>query len=105
MIAIGGMEDHVHILCYMSRILTVAEMIRDLKKESTKWLKKKDVSLGSFFWQEGYGVFSISPSHVDSLRSYIAGQEEHHHRETYQDEYRRLLTKYGIEFDERYMWD
>ncbi len=102
---VGGVEDHVHILCYMSRTLTVAELIRVTKKESSKWIKTKGEGLASFRWQEGYGAFSISPSHVDALRTYIEDQEAHHRRETFQDEYRRLLIKYGIEFDERYVWD
>jgi REP-associated tyrosine transposase len=102
---IGGMEDHVHILCLMSRTITIAELLRDLKRESSKWLKARDADLAEFHWQDGYGAFSISPSHVDSVRTYIARQEEHHHQETYQDEYRRLLRKYAIEFDERFVWD
>ncbi len=89
----------------MSRTRTVADLIRDLKKESSKWIKTRDGVPSTFRWQEGYGAFSISPSHVDALREYIANQETHHRRETFQDEYRRLLDKYGIEFDERYVWD
>ncbi len=102
---VGGVEDHVHLLCYMSRTFSVAELIRVMKKESSKWIKTKGEGLAGFHWQEGYGAFSISPSHVDGLRAYIEQQEEHHRQETFQDEYRRLLTKYGIDFDERYVWD
>ncbi len=102
---VGGVEDHVHILCFMSRTRTIAELIRDLKKESTKWLKKKEGGPSDFRWQEGYGTFSISPSHVDALRRYIENQEAHHRRETFKEEYCRLLEKYGIEYDERYVWD
>ena len=102
---VGGVEDHVHILCMLSRKCTVADFLRELKRDSSKWIKTKKTSLSSFHWQFGYGAFSVSPSHVNSLRKYIADQEEHHRRETFQDEFRRLLKKYGVEYDERYVWD
>ena len=102
---VGGVEDHVHFLCMLSRKCTVADLVRELKRESSKWIKTKEASLSSFHWQFGYGAFSVSPSHVNSLRKYIADQEEHHRRETFQDEFRRLLKKYGVEYDERYVWD
>ena len=101
----GGVEDHVHILCFLSKIEGVSVLIRELKRESSQWLKTKGPGLESFYWQSGYGAFSISPSHVDALKEYIANQEEHHRQESFQDEFRRLLTKYGIEYDERYVWD
>jgi putative transposase len=102
---VGGVADHVHLLCRLSRTHTVAEFIRELKRESSKWVKDKDAELADFHWQGGYGVFSISPAHVKALTAYIANQEEHHKKETYQDEFRRILTKYGVEYDERYVWD
>ena len=101
----GGVEDHVHILCRFSRNISVADFVRDLKKESSKWIKEQGPDLADFRWQAGYGVFSISPSHVDPLTRYIANQEEHHSEESYQDEFRRLCRIYGIEIDERYVWD
>ena len=67
--------------------------------------KQRDPSLRDFYWQDGYGAFSVSPSHVDPLCQYISTQEEHHRRETFQDEFRRLCLKYGVELDERYAWD
>jgi hypothetical protein len=76
-----------------------------LKRESSKWLKEQSPDLASFYWQNGYGAFSISPGHVEKLMDYIATQEEHHKAETYQDEFRRLLTYYDIEYDEKYLWD
>ncbi len=102
---IGGVEDHVHVLCRLSRTHTIADLVRELKRESSKWVKEKDGGPADFHWQGGYGAFSISPGHVEPLRGYIAGQEEHHKKETFQDEFRRLLRKYGIEYDERYVWD
>ncbi len=102
---VGGTEDHVHMLCVLSREQTVSDLVRDLKRESSKWIKTKSPALGAFYWQQGYGAFSVSPSHVEALRGYIANQEEHHRSETFQDEFRRLMEKYGIEYDERYVWE
>jgi putative transposase len=104
-IKVGGVEDHVHILCRLSKQGDVSALVRDLKRDSSKWIKSERSSLTDFHWQAGYGAFSISPSHVDGLNHYIANQEEHHRKETFQDELRRLCHKYGIEIDERYVWD
>jgi putative transposase len=104
-VIIGGVADHVHILTRFSRTHAVAELLRELKRESSKWLKTKSADLSDFHWQDGYGAFSVSPSHVEPLKQYIAEQEQHHSRESFQDEYRRLLRKYGLEWDERYVWD
>jgi REP element-mobilizing transposase RayT len=104
-IRIGGVEDHVHILCRLSKTLDVSTLIRELKRDSSKWIKEEYPQLADFHWQNGYGGFSISPSHVEVLRAYIENQEEHHRRESFQDEFRRLCRKYGIDIDERYVWD
>jgi len=89
----------------MGRTISVADLVRELKRDSSKWVKEQAANLGLFQWQAGYGAFSVSPSHVEPLKTYIAAQEDHHRRETFQDEFRRLLKKYGIEYDERYVWD
>jgi REP element-mobilizing transposase RayT len=102
---VGGVADHVHLLCRFGRTLSVAELVQELKRESSKWVKTKSNSMRDFHWQNGYGVFSLSPMHVEPARSYIATQEEHHKSVSFQDELRRLLTKYGLEWDERYVWD
>ncbi len=102
---VGGVEDHVHLLCRLSRTRTLADLVRELKRESSRWIKEKDTALAEFYWQGGYGAFSISPGHVEALRGYIAGQEEHHKKESFQDEFQRLLQKYGVAYDERYVWD
>jgi REP element-mobilizing transposase RayT len=102
---VGGVADHVHLLCRLGRTRTVADLVQELKRESSKWVKAKSSLLGDFRWQNGYAVFSISPAHVEPVRSYIATQEEHHRTVTFQEELRRLLTKYGLEWDERYVWD
>ena len=102
----GGISDHVHILCSLSRKLTIAALIAELKRESSIWIKTQGSDLARFHWQEGYGAFSVSPSHIADLQHYIRNQERHHrHRETFQDEFRRLLAKYEIAYDERYVWD
>ena len=102
---IGGVEDHVHLLFAHSRTATVAEVVTELKRGSTVWLKNKAPGLSEFAWQSGYGVFSIGQSQVEDVRAYIAGQEEHHRKISFQEEFRRLLRRYEIAFDERYVWD
>ena len=102
--AIGGVEDHVHILCRLGKAIGIATLIRELKRDSSKWIKTKKRTLAAFHWQRGYGAFSISPSHVSILKKYIANQEEHHRTESFQDELRRLCRKYGVALDERYAW-
>lgn len=104
-LCVGGVEDHVHILCRLGRTISIADLVKETKRESTHWVKQKWSRPGEFHWQAGYGAFSISPTHVDAVRAYIANQKEHHCRESFQDELRRLLTKYRLEWDERYVWD
>jgi putative transposase len=89
----------------LSKTLDVATLIRELKRDSSKWIKDEGAGLQEFYWQNGYGAFSVSPSHVPALIEYIASQEEHHRTETFQDELCRLCKKYGIAIDERYIWD
>jgi REP element-mobilizing transposase RayT len=104
-LTVGGVEDHVHILCRFGKVITIADFLRELKKESSKWIKRKDRGLGDFRWQAGYGAFSTVPDRLPQLRRYIAGQEEHHRQESFQDEFRRFLKEHGVEADERYLWD
>jgi Transposase IS200 like. len=104
-ICVGGVEDHVHLLVQLGRTWSIAEFVKEIKKESSKWIKTKDAALADFHWQNGYGAFSVSPSRVEELRRYIEDQEEHHKKESFQDEFRRLLRAYGVEWDERYVWD
>jgi len=102
---VGGVEDHIHILCRLGKTVDIADLIRDLKRDSSKWVKSEQPRLSKFHWQQGYGAFSISPSHVGDLKEYITDQEQYHRHETFQDEFRRLCAKYGLEIDERYIWD
>ena len=104
-IIVGGHIDHVHVVCRLSKSLTVENFLRELKVESSKWMKTKGQPFGNFRWQAGYGAFSVSPSHLKELIRYVQNQDEHHTKETFQDEFRRLLRKYDIPFDERYVWD
>jgi len=102
---INGVEDHVHVLCQLSRTRAVCDLVEELKKQPSKWIKTKGPSYDEFHWQAGYGAFSVSESRVPDVRRYIADQEEHHKRTTFQDEFRMMCRKHGLELDERYAWD
>jgi REP element-mobilizing transposase RayT len=104
-IIVGGFEDHVHLLCALARTCQAADMVKELKRGSSLWIKTKSRNLGDFHWQNGYGVVSIGFSQVPAVKDYIIGQEEHHRRVSFQDEYRALLQRYEIDYDERYVWD
>lgn len=104
-IIVGGVADHVHLLCRLGKQIDISSLIREIKRDSSSWVKEEEPTLSVFFWQSGYGAFSVSPSHVDALKNYIRDQEEHHKTESFQDEFRRLCAKYGVPVDERYVWD
>jgi len=97
--------DHVHVLCSLSRTLSLAKLLEEFKKSSSKWMKTKGPEFQDFYWQAGYGAFSVSQSKVEAVRRYIRQQAEHHRKTTFQDEFRQFLRKHRIEFDERYVWD
>ena len=102
MIIAGCDADHIHILVSISR-LDISELIGDIKRETSKWMKVYGVP--NFYWQRGYGAFSIGQSQVVAVSRYIRDQKEHHKRQTFQDEFRALCEKYDAEIDERYCWD
>ena len=104
-IIVDGVEDHVHLLAVLSRTCQAAEMVKEVKRGSSLWIKEKDPTLQDFAWQNGYGIFSLGFSQIEGVRHYIAGQEAHHQKATFQDEFRALLRRYEIAFDERYVWD
>jgi putative transposase len=104
-IIIGGVEDHVHLLSTLARTCEPAEMVKEVKRVSSIWIKTKSSELNQFAWQSGYGIFSIGQSQIPQTRDYIASQEEHHRKHSFQDEFRSLLDRYEIDFDERYVWD
>jgi len=104
-ILVNSVADHVHILCRLSKTLALAKAVEEVKKGSSKWLKTKAAGLRNFHWQNGYGAFSVSPSNVEDVRQYIANQEEHHRRVTFEEEFRAFLDRHGVVYDERYVWD
>jgi REP element-mobilizing transposase RayT len=104
-IIIGGTADHVHSLCLLSRKFAIKNVVEEVKTETSKWLKKQSPRLAGFHWQSGYGIFSVSESNAPRVKHYIAHQEEHHRRMSFQEEYRILCERHGIAIDERYVWD
>jgi len=102
---VGGTEDHVHVLSTLARTRDPASMIKEMKRSSSLWLKTKSPELESFAWQSGYAMFSVSYSQIDLVREYIVNQEKHHHKISFQDEFREILKRHALEFDERYVWD
>jgi putative transposase len=102
---VGGVADHVHIAATLPRTVTIAKLFEIVKKESSSWIKRQGAQYQDFYWQNGYGNFSVGPSQLDQLIRYIDNQEEHHKTVGFLDEFRKLLAKYPIAFDERYVWD
>ena len=105
LVRVGGVADHVHIVTTLPRTLSQAQMIERIKKVSSKWIKTLDARYRDFFWQRGYGAFSVSPSQLDVMLQYVDAQQEHHRTRSFQEEYRELLPRHGFDFDERYVWD
>jgi putative transposase len=102
---VGGVADHVHIVTTLPRTLSQAQLIEGIKKPSSKWIKGLDSKYRHFYWQRGYGAFSVSPDQLNAVLEYVERQEEHHRTRSFQEEYRDFLRKCGVEFDERYVWD
>lgn len=103
--ALDGVQDHVHFLCQLSRKIAVMDLIEEVKTASSKWIKTKGPTCHDFHWQAGYGVYSVSESMRPTVIRYIQNQEEHHQRLSFEDEFRALCARHGIEIDERYVWD
>ncbi len=104
-VKIGGHYDHVHILCLLSRKIAQMKLLEEIKKQSSKWIKTKGKTYSNFYWQDGYGIFSVNPSEIDVVIAYIDNQQEHHKKVTFKDEFRAFLKKYKVDYDERYVWD
>ena len=102
---VGGYKNHIHILCILSKKLPLATLIQKVKSKSSKWIKPKGPEYKNFYWQNGYGAFSISSSKVESFRSYIKKQKEHHQNMSFEEEYKDMLKENNVEFDARYIWD
>ena len=104
-IIVGGHKDHVHILCLLSRKIALMKLIEKLKAYSSKWIKTKGQQYQNFYWQNGYGGFSIHQIQTNVVKKYISTQDEHHKELSFKDEYRAFLKEYDIDYDERYVWD
>jgi REP element-mobilizing transposase RayT len=104
-VIVGGATDHIHLLANQARTIAMAEWVKELKRASSLWAKEKTPDWGLFQWQAGYGAFSVSQSQKPRVERYIQSQEEHHRSLSFQDEYRQLLRRHNITFDEQYVWD
>jgi putative transposase len=104
-IRLGGTDDHVHILCALSKNHAPSKLTEEIKKSSSKWIKSKGPEFRSFYWQRGYGMFSVGQSGVGKAKRYIDTQKEHHRTLSFKDEFLRFLQKYGVEYNEQYLWD
>ena len=104
-VLINSVADHVHILFELARTVSVSQAVEEVKKASSKWIKTQGPEFASFAWQAGYGAFAVSHSNVPAVRDYIARQQEHHRRKSFQEEYRAFLEHHGVAYDEQYVWD
>ncbi len=104
-IQIGGIADHIHILCGMSKKMATIDVLEEVKRSSSKWIKTQNSQLSSFYWQDGYGAFSVGFTQVAAVSKYIQNQEVHHASIDFQREYLLFLKKYQIEYNEKYLWD
>jgi putative transposase len=104
-IEINSEPEHVHVLFLLGRTISLSDAVGQFKTSSNNWLREKDPRLSNFYWQGGYGAFSVSQSGAEELRQYIRNQRQHHKRISFQEEFRAVLRRYEIEYDERYVWD
>jgi putative transposase len=102
-IQIGGTSDHIHLLCTLPKTMALADLLEEIKKSSSKWIKLKGPEYRNFYWQDGYGGFSVSHSQVNIVKNYIINQKQHHQKTSFLEEYKNLLNENGVEFDERYL--
>ena len=102
LILAGGTSNHIHLLISLAKTVDISKLIGDVKRESSLWMKQHQKN---FYWQEGYGAFSIGQSQVPSVTKYIANQKQHHAKQEFKEEFRELLKKYEVDYDERFVWD
>jgi len=102
---IGGIADHIHMLVTLRQDLALKDVLRKIKAGSSGWVHETFPAVGELWWQSGYGAFTVSHSAIDAVKTYIANQAEHHANRTFQDEFRGMLAKHEIPFDEKYIWD
>ncbi|MCF8232515.1 MAG: IS200/IS605 family transposase, partial [Bacteroidales bacterium] len=104
-VIVGGHKDHVHILCLLSGKMLLIKFMEQLKSQSSKWMKTKGKAFKNFYWQRGYGSFSVNPTDIETVKKYIINQPEHHKIWTFKEEFLAFLEKNNIPYDERYIWD
>ena len=101
----NGTMNHIHLLVSMSKNIELSELVGDIKRDSSKWIKTNGAAYRNFHWQDGYGAFSVGYTQIEDVKNYIASQKEHHRKISFEDEFRYFLKKYDVEYDERYVWD
>ena len=104
-VQVGGYRDHIHVLCTLSRKVTQMKLLEEIKKRSSLWIKTKGAEFNNFYWQDGYGIFSVNPAQVHIVERYIQNQEEHHKNKDYKRELLYFLNKYKVDYNEQYLWD
>jgi len=104
-VKIGGYLDHVHVLCALSKKITLIKFVEEIKKNSSKWIKTKGLKFQNFHWQDGYGAFSVNPYEIEVIKNYIENQIDHHKKKDFQEEYREFLVKFNVDYKEEYVWD
>lgn len=105
LIAAGGTANHVRLLISLGKTIALSDLVGHIKRDTSSWMKNVEFGAKLFSWQDGYGAFSVGPTHIDSVKKYITGQKDHHGNKSFEDEMRYFLKKYGVEYDERYIWD
>lgn len=105
LLAANGTANHVHLLISLSKNVALSHLIQELKRSTSRWVKTRGLKFRNFQWQDGYGAFTVGESGVPALKQYIARQKEKHQKKSFESELVEFLKKYGIEFDERYVWD
>ena len=104
-VEINSIEDHIHLLFRLSRTHPLSDVVGQLKQSSSHWIKKHGPQFAEFYWQAGYGAFSVSQSNIEAVRHYSRQEREHHRHRSFQEEFREFLRRHDVEFDERYVWD
>jgi len=104
-IIVGGHKNHVHILCLLSRKIALMKLVEEVKSHSSKWIKTKGPRYQKFYWQNGYGGFSIHETQTPVVKKYIATQDEHHKKKSFQEEYRDFLDEFDVKYNEQFVWD
>jgi putative transposase len=102
---VNGVEDHLHMLVSLHKNISLSKLIEEIKRSSSKWIKALDSSLHQFYWQCGYGAFSVSQSNLERVELYIKNQYQHHQKQSFQDELRKFLIQHNVTYDENYLWN